>query len=85
MEIIGFHPQRYTFDDGHTSEGITFFLGEKIDIPGGAGMRTERVYLSNQKVKDYMPCLGDEVLIDRNSNGAARGIICLKPFRKQGA
>lgn len=81
MKIIGFHPQRYSFDDGHTSEGVTFYLGENIDAVGGAGMRTERVYLSNQKIKDYIPKIGDEVFIDRNSNGAARGILRLSQFK----
>ena len=80
MQIIGFHPQRYSFDDGNVSEGYALYLGEDIDIPQGKGKRTERVYLSLQKLKGYVPCLGDEVFIDRSSTGAARGLLLLKPY-----
>lgn len=78
MRVIGFHRSSFNFDDGRSSSGMTLYLANDIHMDGGAGVQTEKVYLSNVKLGQYIPCLGDEVVIDRASSGSVRGIILLK-------
>lgn len=78
MRVIGFHRSSFSFDDGRTSQGMTLYLASDINQDGGAGVSTEKVYLSNQKLNGYIPMLGDEIIIDRAASGTARGVVLLK-------
>lgn len=78
MKVIGFHNSQYKFDDGRSTVGVTLYLGQDIQEDGGAGVRTERCFLSNTKLGGYIPCLGDEVIIERSASGSAKGVYCLK-------
>lgn len=77
MRVIGFHRSRFNFDDGRSSQGVTLYLSQPITEDGGAGVRSERCYLSDNKLGNYIPKVGDDVLIERSSSGAARGIYVL--------
>lgn len=80
MKVIGFHPTKYDFDDGRSSSGYTLYLSEPITQQGGAGVITEKVYLSNIKLGQYIPAIGDEVVIDRAASGTVRKVILLKSY-----
>lgn len=78
MRVIGYHPSSFTFEDGRSSSGFTLYLGEQITVSAGSGMRTERVYMSAQKLNGYVPRLNDDVLIERSSSGSARRLYLLE-------
>lgn len=76
-KVIGFHRSKFNFEDGRSSIGYTMYLGQDIRAGEGSGMMTERVYLSDEKLNGYVPKLNDQVIIDRNSSGSARGVYVL--------
>lgn len=72
MKLIGFENKNFTFDDGKKVSGVNLYLTEARD--GVTGTACERVFMSDAKIGDYSPVLGDEVEISYNRFGKAQRI-----------
>lgn len=77
MKVVGFERKSYDFDgrDGrHVSgSGYTLYLTDATS-ENVTGVSTERIFLSDQKLRTYLPAVGDNVNLEYNKYGKVGGI-----------
>lgn len=72
MKILGFEHVKFNFNDGRSVEGQYVYLHDDgAPADRVTGMRTERVFLSDQKAAscNFIPKVGDAVKILYNRYG----------------
>lgn len=74
MKIVGIRPSEFKGDDGSTISGKNFYLTYPLDK--GEGLGTDRVYLTDAKLRDmgFVPSVGDEVRVNFNRFGKCSGM-----------
>ena len=70
MEVLGFENVSFSFNDGHTVNGIYLYLKDDA-AKNVTGIKTERVFLSDSKVAscNYSPRLHSNVRVLYNKYG----------------
>lgn len=74
MKIIGIRPSSFTGSNGETISGKNFYFTYPLDTGDGCGC--ERAYLTDAKLSqlEFVPQVGDEVVLDYNRFGKPSGM-----------
>jgi len=77
MKIIGYQHSNFTVKDtGAKISGYILYLSEARD--GVTGVATERIFLSNNRIGNYVPNLNDNIRIYWNKYGKVDSIDLIK-------
>lgn len=72
MKVIGIQHSEFDTRDGKHVSGMFLYLSEVRN--NVEGVATERIFLSNAKVGDYPPMIGDEIKVNYNRFGKVDNI-----------
>lgn len=73
FKVIGFQHQDIQFKDGRTVSGYKLHLTEPRN--GVTGFAADSVFISDQKIGDYKPNVGDTINIVWNRWGKVEGLV----------
>ena len=76
MRVVGKENKTFNFDDGKSVSGLYLYLTEQH--PQVEGLRTERIFISNEKLNGLSPGLGDEVNVFYNRFGKVQHLEVIK-------
>lgn len=74
--LVGFQAKKFTFEDGNTVEG--YYLHTEEQLNGVTGTAVDRTFVSQKKLADYIPKIGDEIQISYNKYGKPQSVIKIK-------
>ena len=79
MKLIGMQSVNFKGKDGNQVTGKNFFFAEKISADRGAGYSTEKVFLTEDKIKSlpFVPQLGNEIQVFYNKFGKVGTLVKL--------
>ena len=77
MKVVGTMPTTFTGKDGTLISGTTLFVTEPIDPKKGKGERTDKLFLSTQKLADlpFVPAVGMEITVYYNKFGKPATVV----------
>lgn len=72
-KVIGFQKKNLKFQDGREVSGYTLYLTETRS--GVIGLSSENIFISDSKLGEYLPSVGDMLDIRWNRWGKVEGVI----------
>ena len=78
MTLVGYKKQSFKGKDGTQVSGTTLYLleDERPDVEGNA---TDKVFVTDRKLGDYTPSLGDDLLVVYNRYGKVASVVLNQP------
>lgn len=73
MTLVGYKKSGFTGKDGTRVDGTTLFFSDSR--PDVEGVATEKVFVTKQKMGNYVPVVGDELTILYNRWGKVVGVV----------
>ncbi len=71
-QIVGIEKKNYKFDDGKTCDGLNLYLTQERNSVDG--YVCERVFVSEKKLGNYNPKLGDRIDVLYNRFGKVQEV-----------
>lgn len=71
-KLVGFERKSFSFEDGNKVSG--YYLHTEDTVSGVTGFFVDRSFISDSKLGDYKPKLGDEITIQYNRFGKPQAV-----------